>query len=63
MSPMEELIYLCIKKGANNSKKLTKKTGKAPNYINTYLSTLVLTGQITTKCPTCENNGYYVAVE
>ena len=59
---MEEFIYLCIKKGANTPTKLCKKSGKAPNYLNTYLSNLRRSGIITVKCETCDNGILYKIV-
>jgi len=60
MSPMEEFIFVCIKKGANTPDKLCRKTGKAPNYLNTYISILKRAGYITSKCPTCKGSAYYL---
>lgn len=59
MSPMEELIYLCIKKGINTPERLSKKIGKAVNYVHVYTRQLKYLGLITTNCPTCKGNAYF----
>jgi len=62
MSPMEECIYMHIKKGYNTPEKLSKKVGKAMNYICVYARQLRGLGFITTTCPTCNRTPYYTIV-
>ena len=62
MSPMEEFIFQCIKKGGLTPDKIGKKIDKSPNYINVYARQLKRMGLITTTCPTCNQSPYYKIV-
>ena len=64
MSPNEDNIRMCIKRGFNTTRKIAVKLKKPQGYIAAYITGLVDKGAIKrVKCPTCGVQSVYSLAE